>query len=254
MLKPIALFAVTLLLVSAGAAQEQFLLVSAGAAQEQFLLVSAGAAQEQKRSVCRFRFVVTERIGHNRWGAWPEDAIEWWAEEGNTKFPELCEATSQDADFVIAWLRTQRTETYSRPKRDDPWSDGRFPAGDCYTTPGQTTCSPGPDGSLSCYTSPPETVCTPRPAAFSEWEVHERQVERISATVFRITNGGCERVATVTKAGYDGIGRPGRAAFRSVMKAVQKKAGTARPRSSRACSPEEKRLQVQHAGQGFTSQ
>jgi len=190
------------------------------------LFVSTGVAQEQKRSACRFRFAVAERIGHDRWGVWPEDARKWWSEEGKKKFPELCETTSQDADFVIAWLRKQSTETHTRPKRDETWIYGPFPtlpANDCYTIPGQTTCYTGLDGQTICETSPSQTICTPQPVALPEWEAYETSVERISVTAYRVSKDHFERVASVTKAGYFPTDRPGRASFRSAMKALKKK-------------------------------
>ena len=135
------------------------------------LFITTGAAQEKKESTCRFRFAVSERNGFGRLEAWPEDARQWWSKDGKKKFPELCEAASQEADFVIAWGRKQATEKYRVPRHEDTptygWSSANV---DCYT---------GTDG---------ETFCRPAlpPVALPEWEEHEGQVERISVTVCRV--------------------------------------------------------------------
>lgn len=182
------------------------------------LFALSGEARERKEYPCRLRFAVVEDSSRDNLGVWPEDAKKWWSEEGKKKFPELCETTSQGADFVIAWLRKQSTETHSRQIRDEPWTYERLHNNDCDTSPSQTTC-------------------TPQPMAIQQSEDYNRSVDRISATAYQVGKGHFERVASVTKTGYDGMDRPGRASFRSVMKALKKKArgptrvnGTARRR------------------------
>src|SRR5947209_8282271 len=129
------------------------------------LMMASSEAQERTHNPCRLRFAVVEDSHRDHSGAWPEDAKKWWAKDGKKKFPGFCETTSHDADFVIAWLKKQSTETSSRPKLDGSWPRGSSPAFaavDCYTSPGETMCSPGPDGQLTCSTTPPQTTCTTR--------------------------------------------------------------------------------------------
>lgn len=198
------------------------------------------AAQQKTESSCRFRFFVTERTAVEHAGTWPEDARTWWDGDGKKKFPELCETTSHDANFVIAWLRKRSRETYSRPKSADSFS--AFPANDCYTIPGETTCYPtGPDGQVTCYTSPPQTICTPQPVRSTEWEVEEREVERVSVAVCRIRDDGFEPLASLIKTGYSPSDRPGKAAFTRVIKAIKKKGTKPQARTSLVCEPKNAR-------------
>ncbi|MBK5290188.1 MAG: hypothetical protein JJE04_00655 [Acidobacteriia bacterium] len=138
------------------------------------LFMGSGEAQQGKEDPCRLRFAVAEGNSRDRWGVWPEDARKWWSEEGGKKFPELCETTSQGADFVIEWLRKQSTEERYRPKGDQAWPAA--PAYDCDTRPGETVCHAGPNEQLICSTGPPKTTCTYRPAELLELEVYSIEV------------------------------------------------------------------------------
>ncbi len=207
-----------------------------------FLLVPAGFAQEKKESMCRFRFAVAERIGLDRRGVWPEDERKWWDKDGRKKFPELCEAASQDADFVIAWEKRQTTEKYGVLRQEDTPAYGFLRPGYCYA---------GPNGETNCEPAAPDPA-----AATFHWDWQERQVERVSVTVCRVRQGQFERVASFSKVGFVPTDRPGRASFKSAMKALKKKAMKPGQLKTRGhCGPEmtrkEKRFQTQRREQRF---
>lgn len=79
------------------------------------LIATTVSAQAQKESPCRLRFALAEKTALDRPGVWPDDAIRWGAKDGKKKFPELCEASPEDADFVLAGERNRLTKEYSVP-------------------------------------------------------------------------------------------------------------------------------------------
>ena len=178
------------------------------------LSITTGSAQAQKESPCSLRFAVAEKSGSgaDRWGAWPEDATKWWVKDGKKKFPELCEANREDADFVITWQRDQTTQKSIQTP---------IPTSEVYSTDhfeyrDDAICYPDPNGFAGYECKPTFSHIT---------EYHEEQVERLSLTVHRVQSDKLVPLKAVVKSG----GKPGKASFQSAMKALRKetkKAGT----------------------------
>ena len=99
--------------------------------------VGTVAAQGQPESPCRLRFAVAEKHGQS--AVWPDDARQWWVKDGKKKFPELCEAAFEDADFAIAWEKTWITVKYFEPV----WTRETQPSfrQDCFPSSDFTTVS-----------------------------------------------------------------------------------------------------------------
>jgi hypothetical protein len=183
------------------------------------LLLVAGAAAE---SLCRVRFAVAE-AAPRLWGRWPEDAKAWWNSAGQKKFPGLCEAGAEDADFVIEWRSQRSPIQYSIPKADGSWTRQPEPILDCSEGPQQTTCYPGPDNQEICYTTPGPPICTarvslPQP---TEWETVVTTEEKIWITLYRAEQNQFHKVKSFSKAGHSSWARPGRAAFTRAMKELK---------------------------------
>ena len=166
------------------------------------------AAQGQQESPCGLRFAVAEK--DDGWGVWPDDARQWWAKDGKKKFPELCEAAREHADFVVAWerhwIREQRAKAIV-VKDKQPIV--------------QRVCFPSADGtSESCqdYTDYQEVER-------QDWEWQDVLVERLSLTVYwaRAEAEKSLPVASITKNGLPSLGaKPGKGSFESAMKALRK--------------------------------
>ena len=64
----------------------------------------------QNESQCRIHFTVVRGQEWTQWlePAWPEETVWWWDSEGTRKYPELCYAPLQKADFVVAWEKETR--------------------------------------------------------------------------------------------------------------------------------------------------
>ena len=159
------------------------------------------AAQDPQESPCRLRFAVAEK--YDRWGVWPDDARQWWAKDGKKKFPELCEAAFEDADFGIAWEKTWTTVKYIVPILT---RDTRPISREICVQSGDFT-------TYSCTT-------------YTEYEVYDRvdfedqetQVEQLSVIISRMQADKRVRVKTIVNKGD----KPGKASFQSAMKAIRK--------------------------------
>ena len=108
-----------------------------------FLLASPGFAQVRKGTPSCLHFAVRES-GSESWGIWPEDARKWWAKEAQDKFPELCEASPGNAEFVLEWQREWK------------WKTQMHSAIGTQTYPPQVdwVCLSGPNGEEQCRPVP----------------------------------------------------------------------------------------------------
>ena len=176
-----------------------------------FFMTVPGFAQTEAAPTRCLRFAVVEaEFASGVPGTWPADARNWWGKDGMRKFPELCEVSRQDADFLFVWERKWTVEKISRPV--NPGWDANlsgFPQveWDCETRYGEE-----------------KERCTVRriPPKFltMEWEVREETVEQISVTIHREQDGQLVPMKTVVKK----RGKPGKAAIDSALKFLRKKA------------------------------
>ena len=171
-----------------------------------FLIVVPGFAQTKMESTECLRFAVVEKWGSmsENWGVWPEDATNWWREDGKKKFPELCEKSRGEADFVLVWQRKWTTERHSVMKLQDMQPFGPRQS--------EWDCTMDRNNEYHCTLVPP--------LAQVEWEDFEERVERISVTVNRVHRDTLVPVKSVVKR----RGKAGKKSMDSALKFLRKEA------------------------------